>query len=98
MATLATLVEMAWLLALIGCFLLAMWASLLDFQDCVDDEFCEDGIHVVSYGQEPVGSWRCRARCLLFEASFSRFTCLSLLLITVRLRPKPNNEANCSCD
>lgn len=60
MAALTALIELAWLLALIGCFLLAMWASLLDFQDCVDDEFCPDGSHVVSFGQEPVGSWRCR--------------------------------------
>lgn len=62
MATVTTLIELARLLALIGCFPLAMWASLPDFQDCVDDEFCPDGSHDVSFGQEPVGSWRCRDR------------------------------------
>ena len=57
MAAVAARVKLARLLALVGCFPFAMWASLLDFEDCVDDEFCKDGGHVVSFGQEPVGSW-----------------------------------------
>jgi len=55
MATVTTRIKLARLLALIGCCPLAMWAGLLDLQGCVDDEFCKDRSHVVSFG--PGADW-----------------------------------------